>query len=72
MQEIEKLLKDKKISYRDFVIYIYLKEYQPKTIKQICLLLGCDYSRCNISLNLLIEYGLIIKTPDYPVRYILK
>jgi len=58
-----------KLSYKDVVVYLFVCEYELRTIKQLVFLTGSNYSRLSESLNRLVKLGKIIKTEDYPNKY---
>jgi len=69
MREI-KAYTNKELSYKDIVIMLFIDEYPLKTAKELSLIINCNYARLTESLNSLLLVELIIKTEDYPPRYI--
>lgn len=72
MLELRRLLKEKKISYKDISIYYWISIYNLKTAKELSYLTGSNYSRLTESLNNLLKWDLIIKTKDYPTKYFIE
>jgi len=57
------------LSYKDIVVYMFIKEYPLNTSRDLSIIAGSNYGRLTESINILLELNLILKTETYPARY---
>ena len=61
--------KIKGLTYKDVVILMFIKEYPLKTLRELSIIIGCDYSSLTQSVKKLLDKNHIIKTNSNPNRY---
>ena len=58
-----------KLGYKDIVIYMFVKEYELRTAKELSIISSCNYTRLTESLIKLLDEKLIVSTKQHPKRY---